>query len=266
MDIIWQIVLLVGGAVLGVVVTRLSDKWFSPLGEELWVDYSATSLTMAHAQVLAPEVTYRVGDRELAQPYRTRVFVWRVGTKDVRGDAFSDDLVLRLGVPVIESTLQSNELVSEAKVAFDVTDDDATITIAPSLVRPDFVAEYQFISDGLPKIQAHSPVADVKVTSFYSESRNRNRVGPVLATVGGVLLAGGLVTTITLAVVSKVSADQSVAGPLVFTLPGMFLGILLLAAASEISPRRARMARRALRSRIGRGALDGPQVESYPGP
>lgn len=257
MDIVWQMLLLVAGAILGVVATRLIDRWFSPLGDhELWVDYSAYSLAAPWAQKLAPNLRYQIGDTQFSNPYYTRVYLWRAGAKDVPPTSFSGDLEIRLRVQIAPETIQASTRTGTSNVDFLVDEKDATVLIAPSIIRPDFVAIYEFVSDGEPQIQIHSPVADLRVTSFVAESLERNRIRPFLAWTGGVLLVVGILCMIGGAVLAAM-----VGGPNYFGLgliPAV-LGVMSIAASADALPRRARMARRTLRARSP-GALREPYL------
>ncbi|MBF0671345.1 MAG: hypothetical protein IR160_02025 [Salinibacterium sp.] len=257
MEIIWGIGTLVLGAVLGVAFQRGADQWFNALTDyELWVDYVAVPLSTQTKA--ASELRYFVGNTELKEPHHIQLYVWRVGEKDVRADAFGDDLTIGLGVPIAPDSLRVIDYDGAVDLSFE-TGDDAKLLIRPSLIRPDFVLSYSFISDGLPRIHAHNPVADLKMSSFYAESRNKNRIGTYLAAAGGLLLVGGLLAMVSMGFLTNVVPDLVAARIMTFSLPATLIGIVMLATSSTISPRRARLARKLLRSRTNRWALSEPQ-------
>jgi hypothetical protein len=243
------------GAVLSVALQRNSDRWWRPLGQyELWIDYTATPLFLEHAT----DVSYVVDGTPVQQPYRIRLWVWRAGANDVRADSFSGDFVARLGVPVIASTVRADEHASGAEVQF-TAGESASWQVKPGLVRSDFVVRYDFISDGLPNVQTHNPVADLRVSSFYDETENQNLRSTVLASIGAVLLAGGLLWIIISLILSQTVAQGLT--PWVFvTMPAPIIGILFLASSSDAIPRRARLARKLLRARVGGRPLPARQI------
>ncbi|MGJ0390062.1 hypothetical protein [Microbacterium sp. CGR1] len=89
-------------------------------------------------------------------------------------------------------------------VSFETTSPDAVVRVKASLLRTGFVANYEFVSDGLPTFEMHNPVADLVVTSLFAEKRDKNLVGPILIIVGIVLGAFGLVSGILTAVLVHV--------------------------------------------------------------
>ena len=263
MEIFLWVLTLIAGAVAGVIATRTSDRWFRPLGDyELWVDYTATPLFVELPYVAATGLTYSIDSTTLEQPYQVRLWVWRAGSKDVRADAFTGDLVVKLGVPLVPSSMRSDEHTSGAEVGLYVEDGQATFRMRPSLVRPDFVARYDFVSDGRPQFQTHNPVADLKVSSFYAETKDENKARSILAGVGALLLVGGFLGMIALFVLGIIFGPQVVLY-LPVTLLATFVGIGCLASSAEAVPRRARLARKILRSRVAGRVLSGSQVEHH---
>ncbi|MBF4592372.1 hypothetical protein ITJ58_01240 [Curtobacterium flaccumfaciens] len=255
---LWVVSLVISGivgAVISIALQRTSDRWWRPLGDyELWIDYTATPLFMEHAT----DVSYVVDGTPVRRPYRVRLWAWRAGAKDVRADSFSGDFVARLGVPVIPSTVRADEHASGADVHLTVGE-SASWRIEQGIVRSDFFVRYDFISDGLPNVQTHNPVADLRVSSFYDETENQNLRSTVLASIGAVLLAGGLLWIIIGLILSQTIAPGLV--PWVFlTMPAPFVGILFLASSSDAIPRRARLARKLLRARVGGRPLPARQI------
>lgn len=257
---IWWMVTILLSAIAGIVLQRTSDRWFRPLEDyELWVDYTATPLFPSFPKTATARFGYLVDGMPVDMPYQVRLWVWRAGPRDVRADSFSHDLVVRLGVPVVASTVRADEHASGAAVSFEAGD-RASWRLRPSIVRADFWARYDFVSDGLPDVQTHNPVADLRVSSFYDEIENRNLVGSLLAIAGGILLAGGIIAAVT-GVVLTLGFGFDVGGWIQFALMAPIAGIAALASSSEAKPRRARLARKQLNERGERYALRGRQIE-----
>lgn len=241
------------GAIIGVVVTRTADRWFQQLGDyELWIDFTATPLFINHPQSTSKNFAYMVDGVTTSRPYQVQLWVWRAGTKDVRADSFSDDLIVRLGVPIVESTLRSDEQAGATKVLFSAGE-DPTWVVNPSIIAADFIAHYDFVSDGLPSLEIMSRVVDLRIASFYDEAENRNTRSTVLAAIGAVLLPGGLIWTIVGSIIYRNNNDFGQWFAL--GIPPMFIGIFALGAVSAVIPRRARLARGVLRQRTGRRFL-----------
>jgi len=255
---LWVVSLVISGivgAVISIALQRTSDRWWRPLGDyELWIDYTATPLFMEHAT----DVSYVVDGTPVQRPYRVRLWAWRAGAKDVRADSFSNVFVAHLGVPVIPSTVRADEHASGADVQL-TAGESASWRVEQGIVRSDFVVRYDFISDGLPNVQTHNPVADLRVSSFYDETENQNLRSTVLASIGAVLLAGGLLWIVIGLILSQTVAPGLV--PWVFlTMPALIIGILFLASSSDAIPRRARLARKLLRARVGGHPLPARQI------
>jgi len=257
--VLWAVSLLLS-AIVGVVLTRTSDRWLEPLGDhELWMDFTATPLFVKHPTTAATGVTYLVDGALVEAPYQVRLWVWRAGAKDVRADSFSDDLEIRLGAPVVASTVRSEEHTSAADVQFEAGE-NATWRVRPSIVRADFLVRYDFISDGLPALQAHNPVADLRISSFYDDTENRNGRRTLFASVGAVLAIGGIIWFIVTAILT-VAVNRDIGPWIPWGMPVAILGTLALASSSEAVPRRARLARKRLHERAGRRVLPYNQVQ-----
>jgi hypothetical protein len=257
--VLW-VVTIVLSAVVGIVLQRTSDRWLQPLGDyELWMDFTATPLFVDHQTTASTAISHRVDGVQMEKPYQVRLWVWRAGERDVRADSFSDDFVVRLGVPVVASTVRMDEHTSAADVQFEAGE-AASWRVRPSIIRTDFLARYDFISDGLPNLQTHNPVADLRVSSFYDETENRNHRQTFLASVGAILLLGGTLWLIVSTILSAtVNADL---GPWIAVgAIAMIASILALASSSDAIPRRARLARKRLHGRVGGHALLAAQIQ-----
>jgi len=252
--VLWVVGLILS-AVVSIALDRTSERWWRPLGDyELWIDYTATPLFVNNAS----DVGYVVDGTPVEKPYRVRLWVWRAGSKDVRADSFSDNFVARLGVPVIPSTVRADEHTSGAGVQFDAGD-SASWRVQPGIIRSDFVVRYDFISDGLPDVQTHNPVADLRVSSFYDETENRNTRRTVLAALGALLLVGGLLWLIIGAILTM-TVNREIGIWVLLFMPAAIVGIMALASSSDAVPRRARLARKLLRARVGRQPLPARQI------
>lgn len=241
------------GAIIGVVASRTADRWFQQLGDyELWIDFTATPLFINHLRSTSRDFVYMVDGVPIAKPYQVQLWVWRAGTRDVRADSFSDDLVVRFGVPIIESTVRSDEQAGATKALFSAGE-DPTWAVSPSIIATDFVVRYDFISDGLPSLETTSRVPDLRVASFYDEAENRNPRSTVLATMGAILLPGGVIWLIVGSVIYNNNTDFG--QWFILGMPATFIGIFALAGVSSVIPRRARLARGVLRRRTGRRFL-----------
>ena len=257
--VLWAVSVLLS-AIVGVVFTRTSDRWLQPLGDhELWMDFTATPLFVKHPNTAATGVTYLVDGTPVETPYQVRLWVWRAGAKDVRPDSFSGDLEVRLGAPVVASTVRSEEHTSAADVQFEAGE-NAIWRVRPSIVRADFLVRYEFISDGLPAVQAHNPVADLRISSFYDDTENRNGRRALLASVGAALLVAGVLWFIVAAILS-VAVNPDIGSWIPVGIPVAVIGVLALASSSEAVPRRARLARKRLHERVGRRVLPYNQVQ-----
>lgn len=261
MDILWQVVLVIAGGVVGVLFTRWADRWFNPIEDyELWVDFTAKPLTL-RAEVEKTGIEYVIDGQVMKDPHRVQLYLWRLGAKDVRLDSFGgEDLILKLGVPVSASSLKANESTGGADVDFE-TADEALVRLRPSLVRPSFAVHYEFITDGVPVIQTFNPVADLKMSSFFLEQTNRNIIGKVLVTLGVISVIGAFVALITFGIMYRTDpvGNDWAARVASLSLPMMILGFVSLVLGTIISPRRARIAVRQLRSRLGKRSLREPQ-------
>lgn len=263
MDVLFWTFSLVAGGIVGVIITRLWDRWFTPFSErELWVDFSAKPLFLDTPAVAASGLKYTLDATEIARPYRVTLWAWRVGAKDLRADDFAGDLVAKIGVPVIASSLKRQEQTGRAIVDFQTDDGDALLVLKPSLVRPDFVVTYDFICDGIPTLQVTNPVADLRVGSFYLERGENNKIAPALATVGGLALVIGIGGMFVAGIASRfmelgaLEAAVPIGGAL------GIVGIGLLAGSSAVTPRRAKLARKLLQSRTKGYVLDRNQIRS----
>lgn len=262
MDVFWQLMLLLGGGIVGVVFTRWAERWFNAVGDhELWIDYTAVPLTLGATVGEKMGVKYVVDDRTMRDPHNVSLFIWRLGKRDVRPDSFAgEDLTIEVGAPIAPSSLVSNVSTGGAILSFDVSDDRGEVRLKPSLVRPGFVANYEFITDGVPQLQTHNPVADLKISSFYGEKDKRNLIGPVLIVLGLVSLLGAFAALIVFGILYRVAGETWVLDYIWVTFPLMMGGFISLAVGSSISPRRARLARRKLRSMMNQRVLSEPQV------
>lgn len=253
----WAGVIISG--VVGVVLTRTSDRWLAPLEDhELWVDYHATPLFTATPST-AKNISPSVDGVPTSAPYQVRLWIWRAGKKDVRADSFSGDFMVNLGVPVISSTVRADEHTATATAEF--LPSESSFRIKPSIVRTDFLARYDFVSDGLPDLQSHNPVADLRVSSFYDDVTRRNRGSNALGNTGGWVLIAGIIWLVGWTI-AAVPADNfgfftSLA---LYGFVGIAGGVIMLAASGGVIPRRARLARRVLNRRVGARALPAIQV------
>jgi hypothetical protein len=256
-SVLWAVSVLLS-AIVGVVATRTSDRWLRPLDDyELWIDFTATPLFVKHPASAA--VTYLVDGTPVSKPYQVRLWVWRAGAKDVRRDSFSSDLEVRLGTAVVASTVRADEHSSATEVQFEPSA-STTWRVRPSIIRSDFLARYDFISDGLPDIQAHNPVADLRISSFYDETKNRNGRRRLLASGGVVLFLGGVLWFVVCGILA-VAVSPDLNSWFAVGMPGVMIGLLALASSSEAVPRRARLARKRLYGHVGRRVLPYNQIQ-----
>lgn len=258
-SVLWAVSLLLS-AIVGVIFTRTSDRWLQPLGDyELWMDFTAAPLFVKHPTTASTGVTYLVDGTPVETPYQVRLWVWRAGAKDVRPDSFSADLEIRLGTSVVASTVRSDEHTSAADVQFEAGE-SALWRVRPSMVPADFLVRYDFVSDGLPDLQAHNPVADLRISSFYDETENRNGRRVLLAAGGAVLLISGFLWFIVSSILA-VTVNPDFDSWFAVGLLAVMLGVLALSSSVEAVPRRARLARKHLYRRVGRRVLPANQIQ-----
>lgn len=262
MEVFWQVVLLVAGGLIGVLFTRWADRWFNSFDDyELWIDITARPLTLGKKTSEQSGLEYVVHGQKMSDPHRVTLYMWRMGKKDVRPDAFGgSDFTVRVGSAVAPTSVSANENTGGADVSFET--DEPAVRIRPSLVRPSFATRYDFIADGLPEVQTHNPVADLKTSSFFGEQMHRNIIGRVLVALGVLSVLAAFVSIFVFGSIynSDREANEWAARWAAVTFPLLIGGFASLMIGSIISPRRARIAKRQIRSRLGKSALREPQI------
>lgn len=246
--------------------TQLWVRWFNAIGDhELWVDCTATGLALDAQVGQRFGLRHSVHGVEMEQPYNVSLFVWRMGAKDVRSDSFDGkDLTYRIKNRISMDSLVANESTGGASVHFESDGEGAVVRIKPSLIRPDFSANYEFVCDGVPQVERYNPVADLNLTSYYHEIKEKNIIGPTLFGVGAVSGALAILSLIVGLAGYNIDKEAFVWIPqwiwVVFLM--LFGGLLLLMTGAEVAPRRARLSRKVARRRFGGRVLERGQVTS----
>ncbi|KZE89102.1 hypothetical protein AVP41_01893 [Microbacterium sp. TNHR37B] len=262
-----DILLLVGGAVLGYLVQVVGERWRNVSDEyELWADARALSLE-ARGKGIGAELEYTWKGRSVQRPHLVDLYFWSAGKRDITSDQFDGgrSLEIRLGVPVV-SELEGNKFALLDETAVQV-DPQGTLVVSPSIIRKRMASHYRFITDGAPTLAAVNPIANLAaVRSVSADKRASTRLKRALGRVGSILIGVGIVGSLVylfglmfwgigsaIGLLPEISTDFGRAlttwYPIVFF--PVFLGGVLLAALSDTVSRRAGHALRVVRRSLG---------------
>lgn len=257
-----DILLLLGGAILGYLVQIAGDRWRNVSDEyELWVDLASSSIETKE-DGLGNQLEYVWKGRVVEHPHVVDLYIWSAGKRDITSDQFdgSRPLTFQLGVPIM-GELEGSKFAAMEETAREI-DSAGTVKIGPSIIRKRMAGHYRFITDGNPTLTTSNPVANLAQVST-AESYTMTPLRRSLAPLGDRFLNSGIVSLIVTGIaVSAVLgiqrqmhlSDAEIPDIVVFCLwVGLGITVLLGAAGGVVkaltstSPRRVRRALRVLR-------------------
>lgn len=258
-----DVLLLLGGAVLGYVIQVIGDQWRNVSDEfELWADLHVTSLEPNTGGV-GTRLEYRLNGESVSHPHLVDFYLWSAGKSDITTDQFDSGrpLDLNFSVPIV-SELEDKQFVALDETAI-VTDPTGSIVIDPSIIRKRMASHYRFITDGVPKLTTVNPIANLtEVRSVSAQLRDPSPRRRFARQAGQTLIVGALILGLAYIVgialwgvggsagwLPPFSTEASRASMLWFPVLffPVFLGGALIGALSETVSRRARHALRVVR-------------------
>ncbi|PPH13325.1 hypothetical protein C5C71_01890 [Rathayibacter sp. AY1C1] len=175
------VVLLVVGAILGVLFQWLFDRWRHVADDyELWVDYDYRSIASERALSPGlPKLEYAVQGVPVPDPGILDVYVWSAGKKDIQYSQFDQvlDLTVDFNVEVFDE-LKGGHEHNAANLVMSMSA-DGHFSLSPGLVRKDMARHYRLLVSGEPSMKISSQISDVVVRSYYREWHRpwiRNRI------------------------------------------------------------------------------------------
>ncbi len=260
-----DILLLLGGAILGYLVQLLGDRWRNVSDDyELWAELVSSSIETREDGIGA-QLEYVWDGRTVQHPHVADLYIWSVGKRDITSDQFDAgrSLTFQLGVPIVgELDGSSFAAMEETRATVSST---GSVVMGPSIIRKRMAGHYRFITDGEPTLETSNPVADLAVGAIgHHTSTSLRRTlkllgGPLLKGGGVVVGLSGFVLLICLLSADQVgSSSVPVLQPIVNVVAvAMLLGGFIAAAGivlvslADAPPRRVRRAVRILRRSLG---------------
>jgi hypothetical protein len=238
--------------VLGIVATAVFEKRRTLRGDyELWVWIHRETLRKPNIGASQNALQYTVNGRTVEDPWEVQVAVWANGKKDIPATQFNErDILIALGVPIC-GHLEYRSAEAE-ETHFRLFDDVGTITIKPSVIRNEMLAEWVFLTEGKPLLDLSQAPLDTKLFSWQEEYK-KPRQSKTAAKIGGWTLVGlgvvlfvgslfvgplwGISTQTLVTIVPFASTGMLMSGVLLLTFGTIGLGPRLAAAKKALERR-----------------------------
>jgi hypothetical protein len=261
-NLLWEICLLIAGALLGVIASRLWERWRTVTEKNaIWVDVDMRTI-QSLAPVPTADLEIRVDGLVVRDPWEVKLYIWSAGENDIRTESFQGaPQTVSLGAGVVSQSVTAEH---QADGVVTTISPSGGLTIQPGYVPKRFAREYRLITEGRPKIEWENTIADCEVRSFWTDywkpSAGRSAMKWIgRALIGVAILGFGLIGVLAGLETNGEMVLANVPGlPFVITLGASvsFTGGIILSTFSDLASRRAIRALRVLRRSLGQRVMD----------